>query len=309
MATPRLPSGVLAAALTPMTDDGHVSTEALADHVTWLLAHGCDGVLLFGTNGEGLSLTAEERIDVLATVLGGDIPSETILVGASAPALPDAVDLAREATERNAGGVLVLPPFHYQNVKSEGVFRFYDQLVQHVGSGDLRLYLDHFAELSGVPISFGTLQRLAEKYPDQIAGITDSDGEWDHTDALCRDFPNLQVFTGTERLLLPTLEAGGAGCISGTANVTASLAAEVFSRWRDGADAASLQDTLTRFRTAFAPLPTIPALKYLMSQLRARAAWSTVRPPLVSLSTDEKQQVDQLATELENAVVLPSEGA
>ncbi len=304
----RLPSGVLAAGLTPFRSDLPPALDSFVDHTHWLLDHGCDGVLLFGTTGEGLSLSVDERLEGLDAVLSSEVTPERLLVGTGALALPDAVELTRKATKRDVGGVLVLPPFHFRQISSEGLFRFYDQLIQSVGDADLRLYFYHFPELSGVPIPFSVLEELRSAYPEQIAGIKDSSGEWDHTEALCRHFPDLQVFSGTERLLLNVLEAGGAGCISATANVTAALAAEVLARWREDEAAAPAQDTLSEFRTAFAPLPTIPALKFLLSQRLDSPDWATVRPPLAPLTDTEKEAVMEISDRLENEGLLPGLG-
>lgn len=297
----RLPSGVLAASLTPFHSDFTLAHDSFATHVHWLLANGCDGVLLFGTTGEGLSLTVDERVNGLESLLSTGLPAERLLVGTGALALPDAAKLTHEATSRGIGGVLVLPPFHYRQISSDGVLQFYDRLIQEVGDDDLRLYFYHFPELSGVPIPFSVIQHLQDDYPEQIAGIKDSSGEWDHTEALCQHFPDLQVFSGTERLLLPVLEAGGAGCISATTNVTASLAAQVLTKWRSGTGPESVQEQLTNLRSAFAPLPTIPALKYLLSQRHGEPDWATVRPPLAPLSAEERQEVDQIAAHVEES--------
>jgi 4-hydroxy-tetrahydrodipicolinate synthase len=296
--SPRLPSGVLAASITPLQPDLSLAHDAFKQHVRWLLANGCDGVLLFGTTGEGLSLTIQERRQGLNTILSADVAAERLLVGTGALALPDAIELSRNAARKEVGGVLVMPPFHFRQISPDGLFRFYDRLIQGVGHDGLRLYFYHFPELSGVPIPFRVIQRLREAYPDQIAGVKDSSGEWDHTEALCRDFPELQVFSGTERLLLPVLRAGGAGCISATVNVTAPLAAQVMRDWRDDSAPESAQEQLTDLRTLFAALPTIPALKHLLARRRENADGATVRPPLAPLDDEERQAVNEGADRL-----------
>lgn len=306
MPSPRFPSGVCAASLTPLHDDGIVH-DAFARHVEWLLAHGCDGCLLFGTTGEGLSFTVDERRAALDALLSNGVPADRLLVGSGALALPDAIRLTQHATARGVAGVLVLPPFHYRAVREPGVVRFYDRLVQRVGSADLRLYFYHFPELSGVPISVDAIEHLRSAYPSQIAGIKDSSGHWDHTDALCRHFPGLQVFSGTERLLLPTLRANGAGCISATVNVTAPLAARLLSAWQDGGSPDALQERLAALRTAFASLPTIPSLKQVVAHSRNTPEWKRTRPPLASLSDEEETEVDALISRLAGEVELPNE--
>ena len=301
--SPRLPSGVLAAGLTPLRADLSLAHDSYAAHTRWLLDHGCDAVLLFGTTGEGLSLSVPERLAGLDAVLSSDIPARRVLVGTGASALPNAVELTRKATQDGVGGVLVLPPVHFRQVSPEGLFRFYDHLTQAVGDPDLRLYFYHFPELSGVPIPFSVIEELRDAYPNQIAGIKDSSGEWDHTEALCHHFSDLQVFSGTERLLLHVLEAGGAGCISATANVTAALAAQVLRQWREDEAPGAMQETLSEFRTAFAPLPTIPALKFLLSRHLKAPDWATVRPPLAPLADAEKETVGEIADRLEKEEV------
>jgi 4-hydroxy-tetrahydrodipicolinate synthase len=300
----RLPSGVFAAGLTPFQSDLSVASKALAEHTHRLLGQGCDGVLLFGTTGEGLSLSVDERVAGLDAVLSAGVAAERLLVGTGALALPDALKLTRTATARGVGGVLVLPPFHFRQISPEGLFRFYDQLIQGVGDSDLRLYFYHFPELSGVPIPFDLIERLRGTYPDQIAGIKDSSGEWDHTEALCQHFPDLQVFSGTERLLLRVLDAGGDGCISATANVTAPVAAAVQARWQAGDDPSAIQETLTDLRTAFAPLPTIPALKMLLSRRLEAPHWTPVRPPLAPLSDEETDAVGDILSQMQTEPLL-----
>jgi 4-hydroxy-tetrahydrodipicolinate synthase len=104
---------------------------------------------------------------------------------------------------------------------------------------------------------------------------------------------------------LPVLEAGGAGCISATANVTAPLAAQVATHWRDGKSPEALQEKLTSLRTDFASLPTIAALKYLLAAWSDTPEWPTVRPPLVELNAEQKETVDEISDRLRETVDLP----
>jgi 4-hydroxy-tetrahydrodipicolinate synthase len=174
-----------------------------------------------------------------------------------------------------------------------------------VGDADLRLYFYHFPQLTGVPIPFPVIERLRATYPEQIAGVKDSSGEWDHTQALCRDVPDLQVFAGTERLLLPVLRSGGAGCISATANVTAPLAGRVYRQWAGGGDAEALddlQDTLSDLRTRLAAFPMIAALKTLMAWRHGHDPWTLTRPPLSPFPDDEVEPLRKVNIALNRAL-------
>jgi len=294
-----LPSGILAASLTPLTEAGSPDGSALADHVQRLLDEGCDAVLLFGTTGEGFSFTVEERQSTLERVLEQGVPSNRLLVGTGALAIPDAVALTRHATKQGVGGVLIPPPFHLPSPSTGGIIDVYHRLIEQVNSSDLTLYFYHYPELFGCSVSFLAMETLQAAHPTCVGGVKDSSGDWEHTEALCGTFPDLQIFSGTERLLVQVLRAGGAGCISATVNFTAPIADAVRQRVREGKDVESAEKALIERRDALAPFPTIPALKQMMAWRTNHSAWRQVRPPLTPLDEEEMDRLKPIYEETE----------
>ena len=59
-------SGVHVPLLTPFDRQGHVDTGAYRAFAQWLASRGVDGLVPFGSTGEGPSLSMRERLDVLA---------------------------------------------------------------------------------------------------------------------------------------------------------------------------------------------------------------------------------------------------
>ena len=82
------------------------------------------------------------------------------------------------------------------------------------------------------------------------------------------------------------LEAGGAGCITATANVTCPLAGDIYARWQTE-NVRPLQEHLTAVRAAIEVYPAIPALKRIMAEQSGRKDWLHLRPPLAPLRDDE----------------------
>ena len=230
MQSPR--PAVLTASLTPLKHDLSIDGDHLARHVQWLLRRGASGVVLMGTTGEANSFSASERMKALEAVLSSGVDPEKLIVGTGCCALTDTVDLTRNALRAGVHRILVLPPFYYKQVSEDGLFDAYDYLLQSVGSDEIRVYFYHFPKMSAIPISVALVERLIQAYPGNIAGFKDSSGDWAHISAMIRHFRELDVFAGSEQFLLDTLEAGGAGCISATANVTSQLAAELFHKWK-----------------------------------------------------------------------------
>ncbi|MGI8910958.1 MAG: dihydrodipicolinate synthase family protein [Rubrobacteraceae bacterium] len=289
--------GVLAAALTPMDENLDLNHEAFVTHCLRLLDAGCHGLGIFGTTGEANSFTVDERIAALETLAGSGIPGKRLLPGTGSCALPEAVRLSRVALEMDVPGVLVLPPFYYKGVSDDGLFQFFAELIERIADPRLRVYLYHFPQMTGVGFSLPLIERLLEAYPGVIAGTKDSAGDWDRIETVCREFPDLDVFAGTERYLLDTLRHGGAGCISATVNVTSRAARQVHDAHEAGREdeAEALQEHLTSLRSAIEAYPAIPALKSLTGQFTGEDTWQNIRPPLTRL---EEGQADEVSSRL-----------
>ncbi len=296
---------VLTASLTPLDQNLGVDYDQLGTHVHWLLKRGATGVVLMGTTGEANSLSTAERKHALDAVLDAGVDPHKLMVGTGCCALTDTVDLTQHALAAGVQSVLVLPPFYYKDVIEDGLFAVYDHLLQSIGSTRLRVYLYHFPKMSATPITRGLMVRLLHRYPESIAGFKDSSGDWSSILEMIRNFPEIQVFAGSEQFLLKTLRAGGAGCISATANVTSPLIADLFGKW-ETPEADILQKHVHRTRKVIEQWPMISALKALMQDLTGRDAWMNLRPPLTELPRGEVRRCIKLYTSVFNSATLSS---
>ncbi len=282
--------GVLVPALTPFKGDLSLDEEAMLAFCRWLLEQGADGLAIFGTTSEANSLSLAERTVMVERLIEGGIPAARLMPGTGACNIPEAVQMTRHALAIGAGGVLVLPPFYYKNVADDGVFAYYAEVIERVGDRALRLYLYHFPALSGVSLSPALVSRLATAYGPVIAGLKDSSGSWDSAALYIKEFPNLAIFPSSERFLLQGLAAGGAGCISATANFQVRNLRRLIDA-SEGEARRDLNEAVTRVRSVFEKLPLVPALKAAMAIRFKREAWRIVRPPLVELSEGQRREL------------------
>jgi 4-hydroxy-tetrahydrodipicolinate synthase len=280
--------GILAPALTAVTDNFQIHPELTIAHYKWLLANGCDGLVVFGTTSEANSFSVAERKRFLEQVVGAGIDPKKIIVGTGCCALSDTVELTSHAVQIGSAGVLVLPPFYYKQLTDEGLFRYFASLIEGVSDPRCRLYLYHIPPIAIVSFSFSLIEKLIGRYPEIVAGIKDSSGEWEHTRQLIERFakPGFDVFPGNESALLAALRIGAAGCISGAANVNSQLLQLIFKTWQT-AEADALQTLVYGLRQVFLGYPLIPALKAVISRMRREPGWKNVQPPLVALAEDE----------------------
>jgi 4-hydroxy-tetrahydrodipicolinate synthase len=292
-------SGVWAPVLTPVDADLNPQPDRFVAHARWLLDNGCHGLVVFGTTGEANSFSVDERIELLEAAVSAGLPRERLLVGTGCCALTDTVRLTRHALSLGINGVLALPPFYYKNNTDDALFNSFDEVIQRVGGASLKLYLYHFPRLSGVPITPGLLERLLAAYPDTVAGVKDSSGDWGNTRMMIERFPDIAIMPGAESYLLPALSAGASGCISASCNVNAQAIRKLYDDFKAGRPGLpEQQEALSDVRKVLELRPTIPLMKHLLADALREPDWRHVRPPLLPLPDVEaaaiKSELDAL---------------
>ncbi|NNE47939.1 MAG: dihydrodipicolinate synthase family protein [Rhodothermales bacterium] len=279
--------GVWSPALVPVEKNLGIDVARFIRHARWLLDSGCHGLVLFGTTSEANSFSVEERTDLLDAVINDGVDPNRLMVGTGCCAFTESVRLTGHALSRGCSKVLMLPPFYYKGMSDEGLARSFATVIDRVADPNLRIYLYHFPQLSGVPISTGLIDILLANYADIIAGLKDSSGDWSNTAGLLERYPELAIFPGSERFLLDGVNAGSAGCITATANVNAGAIRAVYDAWAGGDDdLANLNDVVCATRSIIQDYPMVPALKYLTARRLSDEAWRQVRPPMVELTAE-----------------------
>ncbi len=283
--------GIFAAVVTPVDNTGAISIERYCRHARWLLRQGCAGIGVFGTTSEANSFSVPERQATLDAFLAAGLEANKIILGIGTCARADTVALARHALDHGVTELLMMPPFFYKNNTDEGLFRAFAEVIDSVADPRLELYLYHFPQVSGVPVTKGVIERLAERYPDTLKGLKDSSGDWAHTKDLIESFPDLAIYSGNDGHLLQNLETGGAGTISAAANLAAEHSADVFKAFTNG-DRAAAEAGMTivaGVRRCLTEHPLIPGIKHVIAEGQHDDVWRTVRPPLLELDAASGQ--------------------
>src|SRR5436853_2932084 len=305
--------GVLAPVVTPFKADLSPDCERFIRHCQWLLSQDC-GLAVFGTNSEANSMAAEERSTLLDAVVAAGIDPSRMMPGTGCCAITETVALTADEVRHGCAGVLMLPPFYYKDVSEEGLLRYFSEVVQRVGDTRLKIYLYHIPPVAVVGITPKLVERLLAAYPNAIAGMKDSSGDWNNTKTILDVFAEtappaptaraartFDVFVGSESFLLANMRNGGVGTISATANVNPAAIHKLYTEWDtvDDADHADQQQSkLNVLRGVFSnrKFPSmIAALKQAIAIYADDPAWRTVRPPLVELTPE---QAKTLAAEL-----------
>jgi len=271
--------GALAAAVTPLADDGNILDEDAFDPlVAFLDSSGLDGLLALGTTGEGILLSVAERRRAVELFVAARPDGFAVAVHCGAQTTRDTVELAAHAADLGADAVAVIGPPYFALDEHA--------LLEHFAAAaeacePLPFYVYEFEARSGYAVPLGVLERLRERAAN-FAGLKVSDRPWERFEPYLVD--GLDVFVGPEALIGRGLAAGAAGVVSGLATAFPSEVAAVV-RGVPGPELEALRDALEQF-------PFHAAAKRVLAR-RGVPIREDVRAPLRRLTEEEREALDR----------------
>ena len=284
--------GFWVATPTPLTADGAVDPARLADHAHRLFKRGVNGIVVFGTTGEGTSFNVVERIATVEALLKAGVAADRIGIGGGFPAISDSIALTRSVLGLGLRHVLVLPPYFDRSVTPAGIEDAFAAIFDSVADDRLRASLYHIPQVSGVAVPTQVAANLRKRYGKVIAGLKDSSGDFKQFLAFRAAAPELAITVGNEADITRAIAAGGAGTICGMANLVPELVKSMI----DG------NDVEARMQAAIDIVVKTPSLvatlKAILAAQTGDSGWLRVRPPLRPLSdgTALKAKIDALTS-------------
>lgn len=266
--------GLSAALATPFNRDGSIDFIKLGEHAAASIEGGCDSVTVFGTTGEGASISSGERGQILDHIGRTTISSGQVVTCIAATAVGDAAGQCREALDFGCKALLLPPPFYFKGVSDDGVFGWYAGLLERIGSDARDVILYNIPSVTSVTVSHDVLARLRAAFGSVISGVKDSGGDWNYTEGLLDAHGDIAILVGDERHLAAAVRRGGQGAISGIANLFPAEMRGLAIDGRDDPRIRALVKLVLRY-------PVVPAIKVLMAHMSGYSGWSTVRAPLV----------------------------
>ena len=268
--------GLIAPILSPFNDDLSFNQNLYNDLAKDLLTSGCSGLAPFGTTGEALSLGNEERIQALKGLIDTGIDPNILIPGTGLCNLPDTIKMSKHALDLGCHGIMTLPPFYFKGMSDEGLFQYFEKLIEGINHPNLKIYLYHIPQVSGVGLSIDLVKKLKQTFPNIIVGIKDSSGDWKNTEALL-NIEELIVYPGAELPVIEAIKLGAPGCISATANLNSSDIARVIDlcHQKEWDNAEELHKKVKSVRLLFQDYAPIPAQKRLLAKKTANEVRTT----------------------------------
>lgn len=268
--------------LLSLVDEDYSPQHTLIEaHLNWLKREGTHGLLVMGTTGEFPNFSVSQRQRYLEAVMQHN-PGLDVMVNIGAASVEDILALQRHAVSvPGVRSILWMPPFYFPDTEINGLDAMLTRILTHQPA-EIPFYLYHYPRMSQVHITPELLERF-----DRVAGLKDTSGDFDRIGQLVRQFPQKQVFVGTDYQITLSRQLGAAGIISSLSNLFPKL----FTQAIQG-DMVS-EEALKQLRSVFNPFPKIPAMKAYFNHLALAPQRTHATLPFQDLNETEAQQVVQ----------------
>ncbi|MFO7925631.1 MAG: 4-hydroxy-tetrahydrodipicolinate synthase [Halobacteriota archaeon] len=287
-------TGVFPAMTTPFHDDESIDHDTLRAHAQRLETAGVDGLVPVGTTGESATMTHDEHIEVVETVVAA-VENVPVIAGSGSNNTREALNLSERSADAGADGLLLISPY-YNNPEPAGMEHHFRTIADAV---DLPQIVYNVPSRTGRNIAIETAVSLASH--ENIVGYKAASGDLNRINEVIERTraENFEVLSGDDALTLPVIAQGGTGCISVSANVEPErTVALVGSALEDDFDRArELQYELgDLFRTLFIETNPIPVNEAM--EMRGIHS-ATMRSPLSPLQPEHRERLRAVLDDLE----------
>ncbi|MEV6651431.1 dihydrodipicolinate synthase family protein [Streptomyces sp. NPDC051219] len=281
--------GIMVATALPLRDDLSIDYDAYGEHVAWLIASGCDGVVPNGSLGEYQTLTDDERARVVRAAVDAAGDGARVMPGVSAYGSAESRRWAEQAAEAGAGSVLLLPPSAYR--AQDSAVRAHYAEVARAGLPVVAYNNPYDTKVDLTPALLAQLHR-----DGSIVAVKEFSGDVRRAYEIAEVSPELDLLIGADDVLLELALAGAVGWIAGYPNALPAASVALYG----AATAGDLTTALPLYKSLHpllrwdSKVEFVQAIKLSMDLVGRPGG--PVRPPRLALAGEAEAAV-RAATE------------
>ena len=263
--------GLLTAMVTPFRPDGSVNEDGAVALGRHLLAHGSDGLVVCGTTGESPTLSDDEMVALVATMVEELGDEALIAAGAGSNDTRHACHLAEQMAATGAHALLSVTGY-YNRPNRRGIVRHYEEVARAAGGAPVIIY--NIPSRTTVNLAPDLLAELAQI--DGIAAVKQSNS------AELGPIDGMTLLTGNDEDVARCLDLGGAGGICVSSHVVGTEMRRMFDEPERRAEIdAELRPVYKAMFCTSSPIPVKTALNLLGHDVGG------LRLPLVDADEEE----------------------
>ena len=280
--------GVWTALITPLTAGGEVDIAALDSLLEMQKQSGVAGVVVLGSTGEGMTLTVQEKLTVLRRVVSHGKPQLKIMCGTGTVSTTQTVEFAKLAVDSGADSLLITTP-PYIKPSTAGLMAHY-QAVADACAVPICLY--HIPARTGQRLTIKQFQELATI--SNITAIKEAGSDMAFYSELVLALPETKVLSGDDLSFLPSMAAGGKGCVSVLTNLLPAAMNSMYLAYLKGEHDLALavhQRLFPLMQALFWEANPAP-VKALLAHISK--CQDVLRAPLVAVQLETRERLQRL---------------
>lgn len=286
-------SGSIVALVTPMQDD-KVDLKQLRQLVEYHIEMGTHGLVAAGTTGESGTLSHDEKLLVIKTVIEQAKERVPVIAGTAMNSTKECIELTRKSMEYGAHAALIMTPAYIRPTQ-EGLYLHYSQIAQAV---PIPIILYNVPSRTACDLLPETVARLTSI--SNIVGIKEATGQMTRLQQILRlSEGKIDVFSGDDETAAQWMLAGAKGVISVTANVAPKLMAKLCDLAKDNDHSACLKlndQLMALHELLFVESNPIP-VKWAMNKMGLIG--EEIRLPMTPLSSIYHANLEKVLKNLE----------
>lgn len=287
--------------VTPFKADLSLDLVRARELARQLVEDGSEGIVVAGTTGESPTLSTEEKLKLMETVVETVGDRAAVLAGTGSYNTAESISLTKKAKCTGIKGIMLVTPY-YNKPPQEALYHHFRAIAE---ATDLPIMLYNVPSRTGVNLQAQTALRLAQ-FPNIVA-IKEASGDLNQVTEILRQAPpDFAVYSGDDSLLLPILSLGGYGVVSVASHLVGKEISRLIYSYLAGdvGTAAEIHQRLAPlFRALFVtanPIPVKTALHLVGFPV------GPLRPPLGEMEEGERKT---LLKALEGLGILPQQVA
>ena len=276
--------GVIPAITTPFGADGQIDHAFLAEHARKLIDAGCTGIVPLGSLGEAATLSFDEKLAILRTLVTALGDRAPVIPGIAALSTAEAVHLAREAKAIGCRGLMALPPYVYSTDWRE----MGAHIRAVIGATDLPCMIYNNPIAYKTDFTPAQIAELANTYAN-VAAVKESSGDVRRFAALKSLLGDrLELLVGMDDAIVEGVAMGATGWIAGLVNAYPKESVKLFELARDGGAKAAAE--LYAWFLPLLRLDTVPKFVQLIKLVQEKTDMGSekVRAPRLVLEGAER---------------------
>ncbi len=279
---------------TPFKPNGYIDFRNLTANLDRWNLQPLSGYVVGGSNGEFVSLSSDERVDVVRSVREVAPSDRLLIAGSGMQSTRATIELTRRMADVGADVAIVVTPSYYKAMMSSVALEKHYQQVADESPIPIILY--NVPANTGVELQVEVVLRLAD-HPNVI-GIKESGGSVAKIGTMVHQAPSdFQVLAGSAGFMLGALAVGAVGVIGALANIAGQELADILTHFHTGEleSARAIQLRLVEVNAAVTVRYGIAGLKAAMDMLGYYGG--PVRSPLLSLGEENKEILRRILIE------------